>query len=234
VKIKQTGYLHGSGKSTMTQWSTLHFIDRWILGYYSTVQVGEPAQSFNVIFDTGSSDFWVVSNDCLTKTYCHNHQQFQLRKSTSYRKHEPENSLIIRYGTGSIHARIGHDTLHIGTMTLKDQFMADATQLSREFKTLPIDGIMGLGLAKLSKADPNRLTLVENMVKQGLIEKAMFSMYIQPAGGEIDFGGIDASRFTGDIQYAPVIGDKYWRTEMSNATFASHSTGPRQIIVDSG
>jgi hypothetical protein len=204
------------------------------LGYYSTVQIGEPPQPFNVIFDTGSSDFWVVSNDCQTKEYCNSHQQFQPKRSISYQKHDPETPLIIRYGTGSIHARIGHDTLHIGTMTLKNQWIADATQLSSEFKNLPIDGIMGLGLAKLGKADPNRLTLVENMVQQGLIEKAMFSMYIQPAGGEIDFGGMDASRYTGNIQYAPVLSEKYWLTEMSNATFASHSIGPRQIIMDSG
>lgn len=205
------------------------------LGYYSTVKIGEPPQSFNVLFDTGSSDFWVVSNDCRTKEFCRRHQQFQPKKSISYRKDTLANPLIIRYGTGSIKARIGYDTLRIGSMVLKDQLMADANQLSSEFKNLPIDGIMGLGLANLGKSDvDNRLTLVEHMVEQGWINKALFGMYIQPAGGEIDFGGIDTTRFTGVIQYAPVVGNKFWQTELDHATFGNYSIGHRQMIVDSG
>lgn len=129
---------------------------------------------------------------------------------------------------------MGHDTLHIGGMTLKNQFVADAIQLSREFENIPIDGILGLGLSKLSKADTKKLTLVENMVDQKLIDKAVFGIYTQPAGGEIDFGGTDPSRYTGEIQYAPVTDDMYWLTEMNHSSFGGYTTGRRSVIFDTG
>lgn len=205
------------------------------IGYYSTVGIGEPVQWFNVVLDTGSSDFWVVSNDCYTAEYCRRHQKFQSKHSTTYRLQTPPQSLQIRYGTGSIDARMGRDTLRIGSMTLKNQSIADAIGLSSEFKDLPIDGILGLGFSKLSKSDKYKPTLIESMVNQKLIDKAVFSIYTQPAGAEIDFGGTDPTRYEDQIVYAPVIGDTYWSTKMTKSFFGNTTTiGSRSIILDTG
>ncbi|RCH79183.1 hypothetical protein CU098_006767 [Rhizopus stolonifer] len=215
IKVKLTGYFHGSG-------------------YYGQVRIGEPAQLFDVVFDTGSSDFWVVSNDCQTKEYCLKHRQFQPKLSRTYKRGKGDPSFSVRYGSGSIHARIGQDTLRIGSGTLQDQFVADATELSTIFERLPIDGIMGLGLPKLSKSDPNRLTLIESMVNQQLVDKAIFSIYIQPFGGQIDFGGMDPNLYTGSIHYAPLTSDNYWATHMNKASFGNYSIDSQSVIVDSG
>lgn len=187
-----------------------------------------------MIFDTGSSDFWVVSTDCTTKEYCRDHKQFKPKNSKTYVKYDESYSIRIKYGTGSINAKTGHDTLRIGNMTLKDQYVSDATSISAEFKDLPIDGIMGLGLPKLSKTKGKKLTLIENMVAQKFIDKAMFGIYTQPAGGEIDFGGTDPTRYTGDIVYAPTTDDVYWMTNMDQSTFGKYKTGPRKLIYDTG
>ncbi|KAI7890314.1 aspartic peptidase domain-containing protein [Mucor mucedo] len=215
TKLQQTGYYHGSG-------------------YYSQIFIGEPAQAFNVVLDTGSSDFWIVSSDCSTKEYCDAHHQFQRNNSQTYQNHDPLQFLQIRYGTGSINARVGYDTLQIANMTLKNQYIADAIELSSEFKDLPIDGILGMGFSKLSKTDTHKRTLIESMAGQNLIEKAVFGIYTQPAGGDIDFGGTDPNRYTGPIQYAPVTSDRYWLTKMSSSSFGTYKTKSRSIILDTG
>lgn len=204
------------------------------IGYYSQIFIGEPAQTFNVVLDTGSSDFWIVSNDCTTTEYCNGHHQFQRNSSLTYKNLDPLQFLQIRYGTGSINARIGYDTLKIANMTLQNQYIADAIEISSEFEDLPIDGILGMGLSKLSKTDINKHTLIESMAKQNLIDKAVFAIYTQPAGGDIDFGGTDPNRYTGPIQYAPVTSDRYWLTKMSNSSFGSYKTKSRSIILDTG
>lgn len=120
-------------------------------------------------------------------------------------------------------------------MTLTHQFIADAIELSSEFKDLPIDGILGLGFSNHTKTNIHKLTLIENMVNQNLIAHASFSIYTQPAGAEIDFGGQDPSRYTGQIQYAPVTSDRYWLTEMSHASFGNLTLdSPRSVILDTG
>jgi hypothetical protein len=206
------------------------------IGYFGSIGIGEHSpNNYNIVFDTGSSDFWVLSEEgCISKKYCQNHHQYQTRLSASYKPYGTEQSLIIHYGTGSISANIGRDTLQLGSTKVKNQFVADAYKVSDEFKDLPIDGIMGLGLPNLSKTIPNKPTLVENMVNQGLIDRAMFSMYIQPAGGEIDFGGTDPYNYKGSIYYTPVIGNLYWIVEMTEASFGDYSLGPRYLVMDTG
>ncbi|KAF1805331.1 aspartic peptidase domain-containing protein [Mucor lusitanicus] len=208
----------------------------YMIGYTGSIGIGEHSlNKYNIVFDTGSSDFWVLSNEaCISKQYCQTHNEYQAKKSISYTPYDAKRSLAIRYGTGSIDAHIGRDTIQLGPASIYNQFVAGAYKITNEFKDLPIDGIMGLGLPNLSKTIPNKPTLVENMVEQGVIDRAMFSVYLQAAGGEIDFGGTDPYNYQGLITYTPVVGDLYWQVEMTGASFGSYSLASRYMIMDTG
>lgn len=94
---------------------------------------------------------------------------------------------------------------------------------------------MGLGLPYMIKTESRSKTLVEEMVDQRLIDTPVFSMYLQPGGGEIDFGSTDPTRYTGSIAYTDLDGPYYWSTEMKRATFGEFQTiGTRSVIIDSG
>ncbi|KAI8891018.1 acid protease [Backusella circina FSU 941] len=199
-------------------------------GYYGTIEIGEPAQTFNVIFDTGSSDFWVVSADCKTQDTCTDHSQYNASRSITYQA-ESKDNIRIKYGTGSIHARVGRDTVRLANMTLQDQFISEAIDVSQEFKGLPIDGIIGLGLPSFYSGSRS---LVQNMLQERYIDEALFGFYIQSEMAEIDFGGTDSDHYNGEIHYAPVVGDSYWMVNVSDFNFHNYSSGPRQAIIDTG
>lgn len=215
---------------------SVHWHNVYMIGYTGSIGIGVHSLSkYNIVFDTGSSDFWVLSNEaCISKHYCQTHHEYQTKKSINYTPYDAKRSLVIRYGTGSISAHIGRDTIQLGSASVHSQFVADAYKITSEFKDLPIDGIMGLGLPSLSKTMPNKPTLVEDMVEQGLIDRAMFSVYLQAAGGEIDFGGTDPYNYQGLITYTPVVGDLYWQVEMTAAFFGDYSLASRYLIMDTG
>ena len=202
-----------------------------ISGYYTEIQIGEPAQSFNVILDTGSADLWVVSTECTSTVNCRKHHQYDTKESSTYQ--DLHQNISIHYGTGTVETRVGKDTLTIAGITLTDQYVTDATSISDDFKDLPIDGIFGLGLPRLSKTK-NAKTLVTSMVEQKQIDKAIFGVYTQPAGGEVDFGGVDTTRYTGPIMTAPVTSTVYWATDMESASIGDYQAGPKSAVIDTG
>jgi hypothetical protein len=78
------------------------------------------------------------------------------------------------------------------------------------------------------------MTPIERMIDQGLLNEEVFALYTQHNAGEIDFGGIDKSRFTGEIQYVPVTDDGYWKVDVEESEFQDVSFEPKSAVIDSG
>jgi len=57
--------------------------------YYGTVKVGTPPQEFQVIFDTGSSNFWIPEKGCINCGYIFIHggkSKYDKKKSDSFKE----------------------------------------------------------------------------------------------------------------------------------------------------
>lgn len=60
------------------------------------------------------------------------------------------------------------------------------------------------------------------MIDQGLIDEPVFSFRLgssEDDGGEVVFGGIDSSAYTGPITYVPVRRRAYWEVELEQVGF---------------
>lgn len=203
--------------------------------YYGNITIGTPPQHFRVLFDSGSSSLWVPSRDCVNCGDHHN--MYDSSKSTSYVENGEEFS--IGYGSGSLTGYLATDTLTVAGLTIQNQTFAAANQTSSFFKTLESDGLMGLGFVNI--AIDNVLPPLYNMISQGLLARPVFSVWLDrnlssSVGGQLMFGGIDPTKYTGEFAYMPVIDQGFWQIRMDGGYVGDFEfcKGGCDAVVDTG
>ncbi|TCD63445.1 hypothetical protein EIP91_005386 [Steccherinum ochraceum] len=174
--------------------------------YAMTVGVGSPPNPFTLLVDTGSSNTWVGAQQ--TNPF--------VVTSTSQ---DTGNLVEVTYGSGFVFGEQFIDQLTIGDVVIENQSLG-AALLSEGFDG--VDGIIGIGPTDLTSgklpfdhivAEPDALcipTVTDNAFTQGLIDEDLVGIAFAPTNslsdtnGEIIFGGVDDSKFTGDIHFVPI------------------------------
>lgn len=199
--------------------------------YFGPIGLGTPAQTFNVIFDTGSSNLWVPSSKC---RLC-NHSKYKSSASSTYVKNGTDFS--IQYGSGALSGFLSQDTLQFGSMSVPNQVFAEATKTpGLAFYVGKFDGILGLAWPTISV--DGVVPPIQNMINSGILDQGLFAFYLpsDPSlTGELSVGEIDTTKFTGDLFYHPLSRKDYWAIEIDDITINGDSiTAARNAIVDSG
>lgn len=217
--------------------------------YYGEINLGTPAQSFEVIFDTGSSNLWVAGSEC--DSSCGGHPEYDANASSTY---TPNGTLFeIVYGSGACTGYLSQDTLTWAGMALPNQGFAqitDASGMGVAYKVGHFDGILGLAFDELAVCDfPYKSNCVQTpfsrMISEGLVDEPVFSFYLGDLknfgrygyDGELMIGGSDPQYYTGDVTWVPLKSADYWRIEMDSITLGGTPvTTPDSTtaIVDSG
>ncbi|KAJ4831927.1 AP4A phosphorylase [Turnera subulata] len=208
--------------------------------YYGEIGVGTPAQTFTVVFDTGSSNLWVPSSKCYFSLACFFHHKYKSSESSTYKKNGT--SAAIHYGTGSISGLFSNDNVKVGDLVVKNQDFIEATkEPGVTFLAAKFDGILGLGFQEISVG--NAVPVWYNMVNQGLVKKQVFSFWLNrkvdgDEGGELVFGGVDPAHYKGKHTYVPVTQKGYWQFDMGDVLIDNVTTGlcagGCKAIADSG
>ncbi|XP_051210385.1 phytepsin [Lolium perenne] len=195
--------------------------------YFGEIGIGTPAQTFTVIFDTGSSNLWVPSAKCYFSIACYLHSRYKAGQSSTYKKNGT--AAAIQYGTGSIAGYFSEDSVTVGDLVVKNQEFIEATkEPGVTFLVAKFDGILGLGFQEISvgKAVP----VWYKMMEQGLVSDPVFSFWLNrhaddEEGGEIIFGGMDPKHYVGEHTYVPVTQKGYWQFDMGDVLVGGQSTG---------
>ncbi|KAE9400870.1 acid protease [Gymnopus androsaceus JB14] len=182
--------------------------------WFGNISVGTPPQDVTVVFDTGSSTLEFASTLCST---CSNQTQFNSSKSSTFVDGGRTSTIVFGTGVG-VTPVIGDDT--------------NLTQ-SPDFDIDPFSGIQGMSAEAQG--------FFAALIKRGL--PSLFGMFLTPlavGNAELTIGGIDESKFTGELTFAS-------QAEDSGATWQLNSPGlsvngktssvldvPRTIIFDSG
>ena len=161
--------------------------------YFGKLWIGSQLQEMTFIFDTGSAWTWIPNSDCPDSQCTRNHYRYQV--SSGYKN----TGLLetVRYGIGSIKGNVVNDDISITdkaiTMARNVNFISvfEAKNLS----TLESDGLLGLSpkTDRPSKSGEEIHLLVDELKNDGIIDKAMFSMYLtdETEQSKMHFGGYD-------------------------------------------
>lgn len=171
--------------------------------YFGPVSIGSPPQEFLVVYDSGSSNLWVPSEQC---SNCKaKGGRYDSAASSSYGK--DGQAFALAYGTGDCKGFLSRDQAVLGSAVIQNfTFGEVTTEAADVFGQAPFDGIMGFGPAA---AAVNKVpTPMDELVKQGVIEHNVFSFYLtnDPAANTsaLVLGGTDPKYYSGDFTYIPV------------------------------
>ena len=161
---------------------------------------------------------------------------------------------------------LASEIVNVGGVQVR-QTVGLAKNVSDKFKDPPEDGIFGLGFNSLLSVkgvstfmDNAIATSAENKTKGGVLKQPVVSVFLPSLrknggrNGHVLFGGIDHSRYTGQLHYIPVTQKGFWQVKLdafktptspSNKTSSAahtgnkpawieHATPKQEIILDTG
>ncbi|RMZ66056.1 Aspartic-type endopeptidase ctsD [Pyrenophora seminiperda CCB06] len=221
------------------------------ISYMVAVSFGDSKEEYHMLLDSAASNTWVMSQDCTTEA-CKTHTLFGKGDSSSLKTStEPFN---VTYGTGSSSGTLATDTIHLGPLSPTLTFGL-ANNVSPEFSSYPMDGILGLGRGTSSSSASTQSSdtpqIMDILTSSSLITSKIYGLHLprasssSPLDGELNLGSLNTARFSGQINYTPCVVPSstattgFWEIPLSAAavdgsTISLSSTTPRTAIIDTG
>lgn len=199
----------------------------WIK-YSGEIGIGQPSSRFSVLFDTGSHNLWIPSVRCRSPE-CRTRRKYNHNLSSTFQA--TNLTWGIEYGSGlTVFGEQSKDIIEIcPQIIIKNQTFVEVTSIRGEdLRRLPFDGIFGLDFSP-KDVKYNFDSPLEMMVEQGIIDKPLFTFYLNPDidlkspaseahkyqfevenFGELTFGGLNENDYEGEVTYVPLIKVDRW------------------------
>ncbi|KAL8433474.1 hypothetical protein ACSSS7_003864 [Eimeria intestinalis] len=212
--------------------------------YCGMLGIGTPPQWVRPIFDTGSTNLWVVGSKCTDDT-CTKVTRFDPKKSETFQYTTPPVHLDITFGTGRIEGTTGIDNFQIGPFTVKQQTFGlvesegGHNQHGNIFKAIDFEGIVGMGFPEMSSTGAT--PIYDNIMNQAKLKRNEFAFYVAKGSpvSALFFGGVDPRFYQPPIHMFPVEREHYWEVALDaiyvgDKKFCCEEGTKNYVILDSG
>lgn len=222
--------------------------------YYGQVKIG--SQPFKVLFDTGSCEFWVPSNECPKHTNpaarCSKHSLY-VKSPSGHRfstATQPNVRMVIQYLSGKVEGDLVVEDVSVGALTVPQQTVGVAERVDVPLlDEVAWDGIVGLAYPSSALAKKGVVPLFDNVMGHKLLKDNIFGYYLGPRGGMVTFGAVDRKFVQpgAEFVYAAVTRRGYWTVgivdilltypgtgRVSTGLCRTHKRGLCRAIVDTG
>jgi len=189
--------------------------------YYGDINVGygregDPTktQTFKMLFDTGSCEFWIPSDICTTSR-CLSHTRYS--KSQSFNPYR-NSKMAIQYLSGKVEGIMATESIGLGDLIIPNQVIGVAKEVNIPLLDEVIwDGILGLAYPNKNLKKQGIKPLFDNIIYQNLLkirgEANQFAYYLGHDNGSITFGGADMkfkNNINEEFKWAPITEKNYW------------------------
>ncbi|GAA5965519.1 hypothetical protein JCM8115_005784 [Rhodotorula mucilaginosa] len=190
------------------------------------IEIGTPPQSFDVDFDTGSSDCWVPGEGVTGYT------TFDVSASSTAKN--ASRNFAAMYGDGSmVVGPVFQETITVAGLTAKQAWFSPINTMGASFEGSPVDGIVGMGFEALSNI--GEAPFFQSLVEQGVVAKNVFSFTLgENDEGELYLGGSDSSKYSGEIVTTPVIHQGYWMVQGGALVDGNRTSENANMVIDTG
>lgn len=225
--------------------------------YYGTLSVGSPvAQNFTVIFDTGSGHLILPTTSCLSEA-CASKRRFDRKASQTAVEVDhhgaavpagslQRDQLAITFGTGQVKGQFLEDLVCVGDTVqhcTKVDIVLATDMTSDPFNEFDFDGVLGLGLGRLSLTPG--FSFLQSLLIQSPGLTSEFAVFLSEndavVASEISFGGRREERQASPVQWTPVADPElgYWQVRIEAVTIGDHKLDicdqvECRAILDSG
>lgn len=195
--------------------------------YFGEISLGQPPQTFKVLFDTGSSDLWIPTAKCyLLDVSCWLlPRRYDNRRSKTYTAIGKPS--VIKYVMGEVSGFLSADTFSIGGFQSSSQIFTEVSKRSTAIKLFAkFDGILGLGYPQVafSRATPPFFNLIQRKTIDPVFSYYLSRKSIGDTHGELTLGGSDPSHYIGGFTYAKLINDSLWLIALDGVKASNNST----------
>lgn len=189
--------------------------------YVGTILIGTPPRKVRAIFDTGSTNQWVLSSMC-DSVGCKNGDNYVYDPQASSTFIPTDIGVEIEFGSGPLEGFFGFDDVWVGggqqrseLIHVVKQSFGIVTQESVFDDTF--DAIIGLAYPAMGEGVGT--ALFDSMMSQKLLKQNVFAFYMsmnEEEPSELIFGWIDEEKYEGEMKWYKVINKLFWSLKLDD------------------